>query len=71
MTYIACYLLGVISFGIFMLVMLLRVHRTPPPTFKHRRANRDKPFVDVQPVWERSDVGGIEYRFMGTTGLEE
>jgi hypothetical protein len=73
--YIAAYLLGLLSFGVFMLVKLR--HRTPPPTL-HRRKNRDRlpevhnvPPMPVCKVARDAEVGGIEYRFMGATGLEE
>lgn len=76
MTCIAAYLLGVISFGVFILVVLLRVHRTPPPTL--RRRNRDRlpevrnvPPMPVCRVADDAEIGGIRYEHLGMTGLEE
>jgi hypothetical protein len=66
---IAGYLLGIFSILILAALYLLHRPRYVAPT-KHRRANRDKPLPVVQPPWEREEVGGIEYRFMGQTGEE-
>jgi hypothetical protein len=60
-------LLGVvITFALY----LLHRPRYVAPT-KHNRKWRDLPTPPVQAPWEREEVGGIEYRFMGTTGFEE
>jgi hypothetical protein len=74
--YIAAYLLGVITFGAFMIVMLLRVHRTPPPTL-HRRKNRDRlpevrnvPPMPVCKVARDPEVGAIDYQWINLTGEE-
>jgi hypothetical protein len=70
------YGLGVFNCAVFAAVYLLHRPRYVAPTM-HRRANRDRlPEVrDVppMPVCKPSpeEVGGIEYRFMGATGLEE
>ncbi|MFM0141757.1 hypothetical protein [Paraburkholderia sp. RL18-085-BIA-A] len=78
--YIAAYLLGVLSFGAFMLVMLLRVHRTPPPVLR-RRKNRDRlpevrnvppmPVCKVAREADFAEVGGISYQWLGVTGSEQ
>ncbi|KAA1013009.1 hypothetical protein FVF58_09470 [Paraburkholderia panacisoli] len=68
MTYVAAYLLGVITFGVFMLMKLR--HRTPAPTL-YRRKNRDRlPEVVPIPVVD-AGVGGIRYEHLGMTGFEE
>lgn len=68
---IASYLLGALSFGAFMLWLLVKLHpKVTPPTL-HRRANRDRlPEVgDVPPV-PSAEVGGIDYQWINLTGEE-
>lgn len=68
--YIAAYLLGALSFGAFMLYLLVKLHpKATPPTKFHRRWS-DRTVCEAAPPLEREDAG-IQYRFMGTTGLEE
>lgn len=67
---VAFYGLGVFNCAVFAAVYLLHRPRYVAPT-KHNRKWRDLPTPAVQPPWEMEEVGGIEYRFMGTTGLEE
>lgn len=63
------FLLGGICFGIFALVLLSFKRPATPPTFHHRRF-RDLPVPEAVPSWERNEVGGIDYRFLGQTGEE-
>jgi hypothetical protein len=57
------------AFGV--LGALLLAFRTPSPVLR-RRVNRDRlPEVGDVPPQPGAEVGGIEYRFMGATGLEE
>lgn len=68
--YIAAYLLGAISFGVFVLVVMVRIHREPPGVTMHarrdqhefvHRKHRDAPLsVDVPPPWEREPVDDLK-----------
>jgi hypothetical protein len=64
-------------FAVGMLITLLRLHKTPPPTF-YRRRNRDAPerklFDEIKEGVadpERERNGGVDYRFINLTGLED
>jgi hypothetical protein len=72
------FLLGGIAFGIFALLLLVH-KRAPGITMNARkpvdvpcqeRKYRGKETTVVVPSWEREEVGGIDYRFMGV-GNEE
>jgi hypothetical protein len=73
MTYIAAYLLGVISFGILMLVLLILLHR-PRYTAPTRRRNRDRlpevRNVPAMPVCKVAREEGEPIRMYGVTGEE-
>jgi hypothetical protein len=63
------YALGVASMCGLVGLYLLHRPRYVAPTM-HNRANRDKAICEAAPPLDREDAG-IQYRFMGTTGLEE
>jgi hypothetical protein len=81
-TYILAYLAGALSFGLLTMVVLMCIHRAPPPTLHHRRANRDRQ-ERLGPEFERvlydnlwdlyaTDPKLVEpVRMYGVTGLEE
>lgn len=64
------FILGIFALGLLGALVVLHRPRYVAPT-KHRRANRDKLLPPVQPPWEREEVGGIEYQFLGITGFED
>lgn len=75
-------IVGVIlsAFALGLLCILLVLHRpATAPTFRYRRKWRDAPGTEFQHIpptvkWEAkatSDERGVNYSFMGTTGLEE
>jgi hypothetical protein len=76
---IAAYLLGAISFGVFVLVVMVRLHNKPPSITMnarkpvdvpcHERKYRGKETTVVVPSWEREE--GVRYEFMNMTGLED
>jgi hypothetical protein len=77
MLYILAYLTGALTFGLLTMVVLMRVHRVPPPTF-HRRKHRDSPERDLfgelkegMEELERERTGGVDYRFINLTGHED
>lgn len=63
------FLLGASAFGVLAILMISHKRPAPPPTM-YRRKNRDRPLPYVPPPWERTEVGGIDYRFLGQTGHE-
>jgi hypothetical protein len=69
---IAAYLLGAISFGVFVLVVMVRLHNKPPSITMAARKAVDVPHTRRQ--WrdapERREEG-VRYEFMNMTGLEE
>jgi hypothetical protein len=82
--YIVAYLFGAISFGVFVLVVLVKLHSRPPGITKHAR--RDTP-IDVQhrefqrkyrdarepgvAEWNRAETEpGVRYEHLGMTGEE-
>lgn len=67
--YIAAYLLGALSFGAFMLWLLVKLHPKATPPTLHRRKNRDRPIPYIPPAWEREE--GVDYKWLGITGMEE
>jgi hypothetical protein len=73
--FLAGFSLATFAWGIFYALILLHRPRYTAPT---RRRNRDRlpevrnvPPMPVCKVARDAEVGGIEYRFMGATGLEE
>lgn len=73
------YILGVFSIGLLGALIVLHRPRYEAPTLSRRR-NRDRAagteFQDVPPAvkWEAKatdDERGVNYSFMGATGLEE
>ena len=69
------FLLGAFAFGVFVLVVLVKVHKrpAPPPTFHHRRW-RSLPVVEVPPPWER-EIEPVErcvrYEWINIAGESE
>jgi hypothetical protein len=78
------FILGIFSLGLLVFLVVLHKPRVSAPTL--RRKNRDKPLPvgGYQPLGHtpmppppmpsparEAEIGGIEYRFMGATGLEE
>ena len=61
---LAGFLLGIFACGV--LAFLLKAHKHPPPTLRHR--NRDRPIPEVPVPWEREE--GVDYRFINLTGEE-
>lgn len=77
MLYILAYLAGALTFGLLTMAVLMRLHKTPPPTF-HRRKNRDAPerklFDEIKEGMadpERERNGGVDYKWLGMTGSEQ
>lgn len=75
---ITCYLTGVFSVGVPLLMLLTHRPRYIAPTL--RRKNRDAPerhlFEELKSGVEeleagRQDEDRVRYQFMGTTGFEE
>lgn len=65
---IASYLLGAISFGVFVLVVLVRLHSKPPGITMNARKPVDVPHREVKRQYRDAEVGeveGVQYRFMG------
>ena len=80
--YIVSYMLGAISFGVIVLVVMVKLHERPatPPTMYRRqwRDRRNAPgteYVEVPPTvkWEAratEDGRGVRYEFMGVANEE-
>lgn len=73
---IAAYLLGAISFGVFVLVVLVKLHKrpAPPPTLANRRKNRDARTKEVAP-WNKGEAEpsepGVRYEWINIAGESE
>jgi hypothetical protein len=65
---VAFYGLGVFNCAVFAAVYLLHRPRYVAPTM-HNRKWQDAPIPVVSPQHEKED--GVNYSFMGATGLEE
>lgn len=75
---ILAYLAGALTFGLLMITVLMCIHRRPPPTLHRRRKNRDAPernlFSELKEgvgELERERTGGIDYKWINLTGLED
>jgi hypothetical protein len=66
---VAFYGLGVFNCAVFAAVYLLHRPRYVAPTM-HNRKWRDRAICEAAPPLDREDAG-IQYRFMGATGLED
>lgn len=68
---IAAYLLGAISFGVFVLLMLVHLHRKPPGITKAaRREPTDVPHREIKRQYRDAEVVEPIYMY-GVTGCEK
>ena len=72
---IAAYLLGAISFGVFVLVVMVRLHNKPPSITMVAREPVDVPHTEYRRQWrdapERREEGVEPIYMYGVTGCEK